>query len=867
VVVVVTVRPATPTHRGVVRTRELWFDRALLGDDEARRRVLARWRPGSTLRRLGPGWWLTLPAPARLDTRASEATALLTTGAATSSAPGVPRPGVWLFHGGEWVGGAADQLPVEDPSAWLDDALPATLATTVPLGDPPPVQIAAAPLALDLRSRLGFSAATTTALQQALAGLPAMPLPTGLTDGLRSLLAGFLGGAARAGNALAGSSPIARSWLTRLDAFAQALGLDAALHRAVGAHNARYLQDLLSRLEGGDWLEAVMRGIPLGGAAGGAAGLAWLSALQGLRWSGAGGGGGGGSVGAGPDFYERLRALYRKAFEALDAQGLVKEAAYVRGELLGEVLEAVDYLEQKREYRLAAELAESKQLDPGLVVTLWIRAGDEERAVALAIVREAFAVAVEQLERRGETERAEGLRLVWAHREFRAGRVVAAVDVAWKVEAARPLARGWLGAAVDAGGVGGARVLARSLVLRPEARASDLHALAALLEHDGVPARRALAEALSTDDDLSRKALRATARALLRDHRADPTPRTSDAARAAATRCGDGALAADLPPLAPGRTPAWPGGRVHHPVTAGDTGLVPTFDAAALPRDRWLVACGEAGAWIVDGEGRREATLAAPTHAIVTSRDGGRLLLLGRRGDRWRAHRLTLPDRRLERWVDLQADAVCAESDGSVWFVAQGDRVLALDALAPGLRSLWSVERLSRVGPLGGEGAPVLAMDHAPGVLRILVPAAGGEVERFQYALPTLALRERAAWPRPARATAWATGEVGFVAAGGGHLEAVGTATSRLQRDGVRGVATTERWVAATTPDAAELYQPDGLGFQPRAVVEATGATATWTRFTTTPDGEPRWVVGDDRGRVRVVDLADGGLRLDLRIG
>lgn len=861
------VRPPAPTHRGVVQTRDLWFDRTLLGDDEARRRVLGAWRAGASLRTLGPGWLLSLPSPVRVDTRRTGATVLLPAGTGRLASVEGPVPaGTWLFRGGQLLGGAAESLPLVDPSAWLDEALPSVVSATRPLGDPPAVQLAAAPLALDLRSRLGFSAATTQALQQLFAELPAVPGSNALGAGLQGAFARMLGGLAQAGNAVAGRSALARSWLDRLDAFAGALGLESLLSAAVGAHNARYLQELMSKLEGGDWLEAVMRGIPLGGESGsGGGGLAWLSALQGLQWrSGAGTGSG---VGAGPDFYQRLAALYQKAFEALDAQGRIREAAYVLAELLGKVGDAVEYLEQKREYQLAAELAEAKRLDPGRVVHLWILAGDEDRALALAAVHEVYGVAVEHLERRGESERALGLRLRWAHREHRAGRVVAAVDIAWKVEVARPIAREWLGKAVGAGGTGGARALARSLLVRPEAREADLLALDALVAHDTTPARSALAEALDPGDPLSRKVLRATTRALLRDQRAGGAI-SAAALRRAAERCADGALLQDLPTLPTPSPASWPTQRVHHAVDAGDTGLVPLFDAVPLPRDRWLVATGETGAWIVDRDGRRQATLAAPTHHIVTNPGSTRLLLLGRRPDRWRIHHLWLPERTVTRWVDLAASSVCGTTDGSVWFVAQHDRVVALDLQATTLRALWSVDGLARTGPLGGSGGAVLAMDWEPGALRILVPAGGGEVERFQYALPTLALRERRLFPVPPGAVQFATTSEGFSAAGGGRLELVrAAAVSRLERAELTGTTARGALVAAVTAHATELYEPDGLGFRPKLVVETSGAGAAWCRIVDTPDGEPRLVVGDDRGRLRVVDLRSGTLCQDLRLG
>ena len=86
------------------------------------------------------------------------------------------------------------------------------------------------------------------------------------------------------------------------------------------------------------------------------------------------------------DAYAQMRTLYERAYEQLIKDEQHKEAAFVLVELLGRVSEGVDYLEKHGFVKEAAEVAEGHlQERPEKAVQLWIKAGDLNRAVALAI--------------------------------------------------------------------------------------------------------------------------------------------------------------------------------------------------------------------------------------------------------------------------------------------------------------------------------------------------------------------------------------------------------------------------------------------------------------------------------------------------
>ncbi|RYE84159.1 MAG: hypothetical protein EOO75_18460, partial [Myxococcales bacterium] len=66
------------------------LDDGLVGDRERVGRVLARWRPGASLRRLDGGrWWLRLPAPTRVRVDEAPGTPLVAEAGLACAAPGL----------------------------------------------------------------------------------------------------------------------------------------------------------------------------------------------------------------------------------------------------------------------------------------------------------------------------------------------------------------------------------------------------------------------------------------------------------------------------------------------------------------------------------------------------------------------------------------------------------------------------------------------------------------------------------------------------------------------------------------------------------------------------------------------------------
>lgn len=127
-----------------------------------------------------------------------------------------------------------------------------------------------------------------------------------------------------------------------------------------------------------------------------------------------------------------------------------------------------------------------------------------------------------------------------------------------------------------------------------------------------------------------------------------------------------------------------------------------------------------------------------PAFSLVLSVHEDRALALAPRGTLKRVSRLDLVQRRAEPWCDTRADAFAPVYDGSLWFIAVEDSVMAVDALASEPRALW------RVPQVGGR---VLQVAVGPSGLSFAAFDPEAELHRWTFSLPDLTLRSRQTLP------------------------------------------------------------------------------------------------------------------------
>ena len=150
-------------------------------------------------------------------------------------------------------------------------------------------------------------------------------------------------------------------------------------------------------------------------------------------------------------WFENLRQLYRQTFDRLVAQNRIEEAAFVLAELLKSNLEAVEFLEKHKKYRLGAELAESRNLAKDIIVRQWFLAGEKRRAIQLAVLHNCFEYVVTKLEQQKHPQAAD-LREIWAENLAESGNFQAAINTIWKLENRREIAVKWIDKVIEFGG-------------------------------------------------------------------------------------------------------------------------------------------------------------------------------------------------------------------------------------------------------------------------------------------------------------------------------------------------------------------------------------------------------------------------------
>lgn len=146
------VRPRVHLHRGTVVVAAIWFDPSLLGEREARMRVLAAWTPGTSVFPLAGGFLLRLPRPRPVDCSTTPGLPLTVEEGVLFSAPLsmaerehlAPPPGsavlVRAGHAQVFPGEPSRRL---DVAAWLDVSEWNTVSVQGLGAPPPPVKVLA----------------------------------------------------------------------------------------------------------------------------------------------------------------------------------------------------------------------------------------------------------------------------------------------------------------------------------------------------------------------------------------------------------------------------------------------------------------------------------------------------------------------------------------------------------------------------------------------------------------------------------------------------------------------------------------------------------------------------------------------------
>lgn len=760
----------TAVFRGTVVASAVVLDPKLIGVTEARRRAVEVTAGSLDVRVLPDERWLAmLPAP--LEQRCEFAPGLMLIGVNGGLAmPGLTaKPSGVTWQAGSIVHTAElASLPRLPTHTWLDISAPVHRLEPADAAEPlavRPVELTAPAPDLRAKARIGRPRArrrarlarqqrhprlrravfttTTVLVVFTVAGLvvglvslasggsgsgfPAGPVALVLIYALSRLVR--RGAAAKTGAGTARPSRFSR-WLQRL--------ISGPARNALSRQHERYLRSLTTKFQRRDWQAALREAIGLaevGGQGGGWLRLRMPKPRQNLQYQLTKQPGG--SVPMGDTAFTYLRAMYAQAAAQLESAQLIDEAAFVHAELLNDVSAAVTLLERQGRLRLAAELAEARRLAPELVVRLWWRAGDRDRAIAFARARGAFAAAIPRLAQVDEPAARE-LRTAWVTSCQQAGDHLGAVAAAWPEPTLRSAVLPDIEAGMTLGGALSGALFAHLLSEHPTASATQ-HALA-LLRSRNRELHRARTAFIATYAGLdSRDAAtdRQVCTAAVRSAYAlDLTAQLRTQIKQLAKRA-DPLLNSDLPPIRVAQPRAGDPLELDAPDTAGQ---LPVHDAVTLPGRALLVAHGDTGVRLLTLDGRTRNRWDVPTHQIVLADNFASALLLRNAGGLCEVSRLDLVTRRVQTWSVLRHHRMLSSFDGGSAVIIDADGIALLDVLGNRPRILWrELDRNHRVLRIGRVASELTALIEVPPT----TGQRGPTLQLWSWELPSMTLRTR----------------------------------------------------------------------------------------------------------------------------
>lgn len=513
------------------------------------------------------------------------------------------------------------------------------------------------------------------------------------------------------------------------------------ISQLIGREQAKYLMKMMEMFENGDLEEALKHAIPLEDMQAlkemteQTPFFGFLHPRDNLQINYGRQTASGSSVFLENEWFRDLKTLYRRTFERLVAQNRIEEAAFVLAELLKSNVEAVEFLEKNGKYRLAAELAESRDLAKEIIVRQWFLAGEKQRAIQIAVLHNCFEYVVNKLEQQKHPQAAE-LRQIWAENLASGGNFTAAVNTIWQLENRHEIAEEWIEKAIDFGGTTAAEMLAKKMILLPESFDEVKEKLLEIVNENGDSAeenRAAFArESLRlTPNDGLKLLARPLARKLLADISKGNCRFSPNELNQLVELSQDYSLRTDFPKL-PHNT-AKKDEVFKLEVSDFDKGATQVFDACLLPDGKIAVALGEAGVKILSKQGKKIAHFDQPTFSFIVSDSGTKAICLAPRGEVFRLAKIDFVERKAVYWCDTKIINYAPSFDGNLWFVTGLDEIYAIDTNAKDFKAVW------RVSEIGGE---IREIARSKTKLMLLIFNQKG-FEKWWYDLPQFILRSR----------------------------------------------------------------------------------------------------------------------------
>lgn len=544
----------------------------------------------------------------------------------------------------------------------------------------------------------------------------------------------------RGGGSLNAPGGDSNGFFARIKSAFSHMVLASALGRVIGRTQAKYVQKLMDQLANGDVEDALKNAIPLsnlqdalnskGASLGGLRGRVSTS-INPFRH------GSSSSVSLDGEVLTRLRSMYETAFTRLDRMGNYKKAAFILAELLRDIDRAVAYLEEHKQFGLAAELAEGQKLQPSRVIRQWILADDIGRAMQVAVVSGCYEEAITALEK-DHLKEANSLRWHVAHLHYQAGNINSAVDIGWPISERRDQVIQWLKESYQHGGAIGARHLVRLALHDAENYTHYLGDINKIFQSNSKINSLAVYDEVIKNGELkaNKRIASIASRSYLLDVARGEIKHDSKRWNRLCCIAGDLTLRADARNLSfnsiVNKTPL---SERDNPVelqfekSYGRSSL----DCARLHNGQILIAFGESGVELWSLKGRRLHSFSVPCHSLVVSDSGGQVLFVGQRSGYQVISKFDARSLKAQHWMDVELSCWAESYDGIRWIVGHNDSVFALSLSSTEQLALW------RVGDLKGFVQSIVRTPH----YFAFCLASEEQFELWTYQLPNLFLKER----------------------------------------------------------------------------------------------------------------------------
>ncbi|MWP62957.1 bpX6 domain-containing protein [Gilliamella sp. Pas-s25] len=499
------------------------------------------------------------------------------------------------------------------------------------------------------------------------------------------------------------------------------------LSHLIAFQQGNYIETMMKKFEQGNLEDALRYAIPLGAdsdSKGQAFGVPKprnkLSLSESVY-------GNSSSINLDEKLYQHLQSLYRQSFEKLAKENKVEQAVFVLVELLNNLQEGLEFLEERKLYKQAMELAIARDADPEYIVKLCCLANDWHKAIMIARRDNIFANAILILEKTNQ-QLANKLRLEWTNTLAEKAEWLAAIDTIWPLTQYRHLAEKWFNYVDPLN----PKAIVKRFILKPDDALDKLEDSLSIIKNTPsyYQKRLDIAQEIIAQQHVEnlKSLLCVLINHIVLDAVTYPNTLTKfDIARLIAFT-QDQSIRVDIPisSLASLKLvrpcPLFECTTLQH-ISCPEVGHRAIYSMVVLTDDRYLLALGQAGMIIVDRTGKQLTHFMIAADKLIISDNKMQVLALAKCGDYYRIHKIDLSTKKTLDLGIIKFQHCHEEFDGINWTIINNNYIEVID-ISSKLSVVWRVD-------LSPNQIEQIARNESDELYLTLTP--NNEFEEFHY--------------------------------------------------------------------------------------------------------------------------------------